>query len=117
MSNDAASPAVRLAAILSEENAALAALDFPRAVALLPAKTLAAEAVLAAPDATAAPLLAPLAEENRRLLQHAMSVQGRVIEIIARAIPRALQQTGACYGAQGKVPCPRMPAISVSARA
>lgn len=117
MSNETTTPAARLAAILTEENAALAALDFPRAVALLPAKTQAAESVLAAPDAAAAPLLAPLAEENRRLLQHAMAVQGRVIEIVARAIPRALQQTSGCYGAKGKLPSPRMPAVTISARA
>ena len=38
MSNEPPTPAFRLAAILADENAALAALDFPRAVALLPAR-------------------------------------------------------------------------------
>ena len=122
MSNEPTTPASRLATILAEENAALAALDFPRAVALLPAKTLAAEAFRIAqatwPDpAEVAALLCELAEENRRLLQRAMDVQGRVIEIVARAIPRALQPSAPCYGARGKLPSPRVPPITVSARA
>lgn len=122
MSNEWPRPAARLAEILAAENAALAALDFPRAVALLPAKTEAAEAFRIAqaswPDpAEVAALLSELATENRRLLQHAMDIQGRVIEIVTRAIPRALQRSAPCYGAGGKLPPPRVPPITVSARA
>lgn len=122
MSNEWPQPASRLAAILAEENAALAALDFPRAIALLPAKTEAAAAFQVAqatwPDpAAVAALLSELATENRRLLQRAMDVQGRVIEIVASAIPRALQRAAPCYGARGKLPLPRVPPVSVSARA
>jgi hypothetical protein len=122
MSNEQSTPASRLAAILTEENAALAALDFPRAAMLLSAKTQAAEAFRVAqatwPDpAEVAALLSELAAENRRLLQCAMDVQGRVIEIVARAIPRALQRSAPCYGAQGRLPAPRVPPVTVSARA
>lgn len=112
----------RLADILAAENAALAAFDLGGAAALLDAKTRAAAAFQAAratwpdPDAVSTPLLR-LAEENRRLLQRAITVQGRVIELVARAIPRAMQQAAGCYGARGKVPCPHIPAMTVSARA
>lgn len=115
--------AVQLAEVLMAENTALDAFDLPGAAALLTRKTSAAEAFIAAcvaaPRATAheGARLARLAEENRRKLQRAIAIQGRVIEIIARAVPRALQQAAPRYGAQGRVAASRLPALAVSARA
>jgi len=108
--------AAALADILAAENLALAALDLRAAAPLLPAKRQAADAFASAharlaaagpPDtATRAMLqqtarrLGALAEENRRLLERALSVQTRVMEVIAQAVPRASAQAPR-YGAQG----------------
>ena len=93
--------AVLLADVLAAENAALAALDFARAAALLGEKRSAAAALAAAQhlaEATATPAtpegrqlaerLHDLAHTNRRLLEHALRVQGRVLGMVARALPR-----------------------------
>ncbi|HSU04459.1 MAG TPA: hypothetical protein VLI93_02705 [Acetobacteraceae bacterium] len=119
--------AERLADILAAENAALAAMDLPRAAALLPAKRESAEALLAvrciAVDATAlraridacGQRLSSLAEENRRLLDRALSVQARVIGVIAR---RERARQARAYGTHGGLVAPtRPPAIAISARA
>lgn len=90
----------RLADVLAAENAALAALDLPHAVALLADKRSAIDgfvAAQAAPGAAAphdaaerlARRLQSLAEENKVLLTRAMAAQGRVLGIIARAMEPA----------------------------
>jgi hypothetical protein len=109
-----------LAAVLERENAALTAMDLPGAAALYPVKDAAAAALKAAQsdagDGMAATLdaeqrrlarelaerLRDLIEENRRLLQRAIHVQGQVLGTIARAVamstPRAQPPR---YGATG----------------
>ncbi|HST75300.1 MAG TPA: hypothetical protein VLJ20_08010 [Acetobacteraceae bacterium] len=121
--------AIRLADALARENQALAALDLPRAAGMLADKQRAADAFLAAqallqngapaaePNAAAkdvAARLGTLAEENRRLLERAIAVQGRVIGTLARAVrPAALG-----YGAHGgRTVASRPGAIALSARA
>lgn len=128
--------ATRLADTLAQENAALAALDMPRAVAMLPAKLAATEAFTAAQAALhAAPRRPPLsparlreaavltralvaaAHENRRLLARAIAVQGRVISIIARAA-RAAAAPPVGYGAAGTLlQTTRPAAVALTARA
>ncbi len=89
-----------MTAVLEEENAALLALDLPRAIALLPRKHAAADA-LASAQASVAPTSAARAElgrtaerldtlaaENRRLLERAINVQRDVMVLLARAAPR-----------------------------
>jgi hypothetical protein len=116
-----AHPAAGLAAVLARENAALAALDFPAAAALLPAKTAALAALQQAP-ATPPPAglareLPALVADNRRLLERAILVQGRVIGIIARAAPRATAGAPVSYGRDGARAWGRhQPAVAMSAR-
>ena len=120
--------AIRLADALARENQALAALDLPRAAGMLADKQRAADAFFAAqtllvngapaePSAAAmdvAARLGTLAEENRRLLELAIAVQGRVIGTLARAVqPEVLG-----YGAHGgRTAASRPGAIALSARA
>lgn len=125
MTNDLIAAGTVLADTLTEENAALAALDLPRAVGMLADKQRAAAGFVAAqavPMAAAqrdvaerlARRLQALAAENRALLERAMIVQGRVIGVIARAADRAIEP--ACYGAapiRGRRPV----AFALSARA
>ncbi len=91
--------ATDLADMLDRENAALAALDLAAAAALAESKRRVTDSFLAArARAPAGPLgqeaeriatrLRDLAAENKRLLERAMFVQGRVLATIARAIPR-----------------------------
>jgi len=128
MTEHLATASARLAEVLEAENAALAALDLPRAGAMLAEKTRAADALVAAQHASrgnistvsaAAPArLRALAAENQRLLQQAMTVQGRVIGIIARAVSRALRDPAATrYGAHGRAAPTRLSAVAISARA
>jgi hypothetical protein len=128
MTEDLATAAARLAEVLAAENAALSALDLPRAGAMLAEKTRAADAFVAAEQASrgtistvgaAAPArLRTLAAENQRLLQQAMTVQGRVIGVIARAVSRASRDPVATrYGAQGRAAPTRLSAVAISARA
>ncbi len=120
--------AVRLADTLARENQALAALDLPLAASLLADKQRAADAFLVAQtlalhDASArqhattrdlAARLATLAEENRRLLERAIAVQGRVIGVLARAA----RPEASGYGAHGgRTAFSRPGAIALSARA
>ena len=112
--------AEHLADTLAGENRALAALDLARAAAMLEDKTRALESFTAAqalmergetasrqasPRTEAEQLTArlrTLAEENRRLLEHAIAVQGRVIALVARVIPgKVAEQGGLRYGADG----------------
>jgi hypothetical protein len=114
-------PAQRLAEILQEENEALKRLDFPAAVALLAAK----EAALAALSKPPAPKTRPpelarhlseLAAENRTLLQRAIAVQTRIVQIVARAsAPPPTTQRYNGYG--GRTHTPRSGALAVSTRA
>jgi hypothetical protein len=113
----------RLTETLAEENAALEALDFVAATRLLPAKTAALAAVeairhqtppLAAPSRPAATALRAAVLENRRLLERALMVQGRVLGTIARAAARGRTPT---YGREGTAIAPRqLPAVALSAR-
>jgi hypothetical protein len=117
--------AIQLADALARENEALAALDLPRAAGMLAEKQRAADVFFAAqtllPDGTPDPAvrdvaarLGTLAEENRRLLERAIAVQGRVIGTLARAVrPEPLG-----YGARGgRTVTSRPGAIALSARA
>ena len=113
--------AEHLAAVLTRENTALAALDLRRAAGMLAEKQQAAAAFVAAqpgagaPPAELAQRLHDLAQDNRLKLEHAMAVQRRIIGIIARAIrgnapaPR--------YGATGAIAAPRTGPFTLSARA
>jgi hypothetical protein len=108
--NDLITAASLLADTLVEENAALAALDLPRAAGMLADKQRAATDFIAA---QATPIAAPtreaterllrrlrsLAADNQALLQRAIAVQGRVIGVIARAVAPAIEPAG--YGSQG----------------
>jgi hypothetical protein len=125
--------ATLLADTLAAENRALAGLDFAHAVALLDAKLRATDAFVAArAHAASAPdelrnrrhlvedvatRLRELAAENKRLLERAVIVQGRVIGAIVRAVPKA---TGGVprYGAGGALAeTTRMRPMALSARA
>jgi hypothetical protein len=128
MTEDLASAVAHLAEVLTAENAALAALDLPRAGAMVAEKTRAADAFVAAERAsrgtssavdTAAPAhLRTLVAENQRLLQHAITVQGRVIGTVVRAVSRVLRDPiGTRYGAQGRAAPTRLSAVAISARA
>jgi hypothetical protein len=114
----------RMSALLIAENAALDAMDFARAGALLAAKHVAADALAAAWRAAdpadevteAMRALGRLAEDNRQLLKRAMRVQRRVLDLVAKAArstPAAAQR----YGAQGRPAADRMPGRSLKTRA
>ena len=112
----------RLSNLLIEENAALQAMDFARAGGLLAPKHAAADALAAAWRA-ADPSLVPhdkmralgvLAEENRQLLKHAMRVQRRVLDLVAKAARSAPQMSR--YGATGNHAGRAMEAHSFKAR-
>ncbi len=104
--------AARLVQVLTAENAALRALDAPAAAALLEEKLAAArglaEAAALRPTARQTPeaaglalQLRDLAEENRRLLEHAIQVQSRVLDMVARAARQGVAQSNGRYGASG----------------
>jgi flagellar biosynthesis/type III secretory pathway chaperone len=127
MNNDLIAAGSLLADILIEENAALVALDLPRAVAMLPDKqriatdfiTAQAAPIPAAQREVAERLgerLRTLAQDNRALLERAIAVQGRVIGVIVRAAAPAVAPSG--YGAHGKPSHAGRPvAFALSARA
>lgn len=127
MTGEVAEAAEALIAVLARENAALLALDVTSAGALLAEKTRSADrlaaalrAVPAAPDRAMRGLglrLRDLTEQNRRLLERAIAAQGRVLDIIARALPQAAALP-ARYGASGSLTQPpRLGAMTLSARA
>jgi hypothetical protein len=99
----------QLAKVLTAENAALTAMDFAAAGALLAPKHAAADALASALRAASAQVAEPallaelgaLAEENRHLLNRAMRVQRRVLDLVARAARST--QTTARYGAGGRL--------------
>ncbi len=128
---------MRAASLLSEalarENAALAAVDFVAAGALLDAKReaaghfAAAHARLAAAGRPAGPLprdvadiarrLRNLAAEYKTLLERAIAAQRRVIGSIARAVPRAMARAPR-YDFRGALSDGRNPLpVALSARA
>jgi hypothetical protein len=113
-----------VSAVLARENAALAALDLVRAGGFLAEKRAATDALALALVAGTGTLPAPaqaeqlrdLAGENRRLLERAIAVQGRVIAVIARAVPRnAVAPRYAAHGGMARAPRP-LP-VALSARA
>ena len=113
-----------LCQVLEQENAALSALDPVRAGRFLAAKRAATDALVRAgerqggapPSRAAAERLRDLAAENRRLLERAMLVQGRVIAVVARAAPRPRVMPR--YGANGTIAYTGRPApMALSARA
>ncbi len=102
--------ATRLVQVLTAENAALLALDMP-AAALLEEKLAAARGLAQAsaarpaarhPDAVGLALqLRDLAQQNRVLLERAIVVQGRVLDMVACAARQGVAQAGGRYGAGG----------------
>lgn len=120
--------AIRLADVLQTENAALAALNMPAAARLLPEKLAATDAFAAAQAGVAARRgagrggaeldalarrLRELATENRRLLERAMLVQGRVIATVAKAARVTAERAAPIYGAHA----PRLAACAVLTQA
>lgn len=102
MTHDLIAAGTLLADTLEAENAALAALDLPRAVGLLADKQHAVEGLTAAqtpaPSNPAAERVArrlkALALENKRLLERAIAAQSRVIGVVGRAAAPAVAPTG-----------------------
>ena len=116
--------ATRLADILARENAALHAMDLPAATALVAEKSTALAALATALHTDAPVLPSPLvarlrdlAAENQRLLETALTVQGRVLGVIARAAAQQAQRGGPRYGMGGGMAAARPAAIAISARA
>src|SRR5437762_2438561 len=110
MSKELIAAAGRLADTLADENAALTSLDLPRAAAMLADKQCAVADFLAArntlipagQDASfkaMARRLQSLSDENRSLLERAITVQGRVIGVIARAVTPVVAPAG--YSSDG----------------
>ncbi len=101
----------RLSRVLTAENKALVALDISAAAALLDEKLAAARELAQAsaarpaarnPDTAGVALqLRDLAQQNRLLLEHAIVVQGRVLDMVARAARQGVAQAGGRYGAGG----------------
>ena len=124
MSKQLAEAAQLMASLLAEENDALKRLDFPAAAALVPAKE-AALAELAKHQGPPAlspalvaigQLLAKLAAENQLLLERAITVQTRIVRIVARAC--APPPSAARYGGHGRpAPPRRTTALALSTRA
>lgn len=127
-----AAASARLAGVLARENAALAALDFRRAASMLDEKQDAASRFALAweranplsPGAEARELAAlargldAAAAANRRLLEQAITVQGRVLAVIARAVPRsASAPAGPHYRAGGVATAPPRAPLTLSLRA
>jgi hypothetical protein len=107
MNDDLMAAAAHLADTLAEENAALTALDLPRAASILADKQRAVADFIAAQSMPASiaqrneiARVAALATENHTLLERAMTVQSRVIGVIARAAAPVIEPAG--YGAQGE---------------
>ena len=132
MTQDLIQSAAALADTLAEENRALSGLELARAAMLLDAKLRATSAFIAAQarEASAPPnlrtrrqlmeaavlRLKDLAAENKRLLERAIIVQGRVIGCIIAALPKIAAGTRH-YGATGAFAGPRMRPMALSARA
>ena len=127
MSNELIAATNLLADTLEEENAALVALDLPRAGALLAQKQRVVAGFLAAHDAPLIPAqraafeplarrLQALSVENRTLLERAIVAQSRVIGVIARAAtPEVAPTAYSARGAQGHTTRPAAFALSSQA--
>jgi hypothetical protein len=124
MTDDLLEAAQRLADVLAEENEALKRLDFPSAMALLPAKDAALADLTRQPRPSPPPLplaalgrrLGGLAVENQTLLERAIAVQTRIVRIVARAYaqPPAVARYN---GYAGRAPSHRTAALALSTRA
>ncbi len=128
MNPDLVAIAAALTDILDQENRALTALDLPCAMALLERKHRATDALLAAKDGIARPRdraalqlmvgrLEALAEDNRRLLERAIEVQGRVIALVARSAPKRLPEAPRYTAAGSLAGANRTAPVAFSARA
>ena len=109
--------ATQLADVLSQENEALARVDYTAAVALVPAKEAALMALTQGPAPSPAQLrrLTELATVNRGLLERAIAVQTDVVRMVARACAASRATTH--YNRTGAAsPCPRIEAFALSAR-
>jgi hypothetical protein len=106
--------AIQLAETLERENAALDALDIPCATRWIDAKSRALSDVqaLITDSCTARDDERDVAEyvgrrlqaevaRNKRLLERALLVQGRIIGMIARAVPRAVAANASRYAPNG----------------
>lgn len=121
MSHRLIEAATALADALDRENAALVALDLAGAAALLEAKQAAADAFAAAQTAMSTPApprdlaerLRDLADANRRLLERAIRVQGRVLAMVAQALPKPPAPR---YGATGMLAGGAVAPVVMSAR-
>ncbi len=109
MSNAAHAAIARLGAILDAENEALQLPDVSRVAALVPSKVAAAQNLATALEGagrsadlcSAGIKLRQQIEENTRLLERALAVQGRVVELVARAARSTARPAGR-YGAAGR---------------
>ncbi len=123
MTQDLLAATVRLAETLAAENAALDAMNLPRAAAMLAEKEAALAAFKAAQSSgrttpalrQAADQLRAAADENRRLLERAISVQTRVLGMVAQAA-RAVSPPPARYGRNGCYAARPPAAVALSAR-
>ncbi len=115
MTRDQQHAAAQLVAVLAEENAALAALDYRRVGDFVDRKRAALDALNAAPAPSGqisgeqdpvrqalAVRLKQLVEENRELLRRAIKVQNRIMGVVASAARQAQAPVG--YGARGARP-------------
>jgi hypothetical protein len=110
-----------LAETLTQENAALAALDLKRAGAMLEVKQHAvaeftvalAGTSLGEADRPLAKRLRSLTDENKVLLERAMAAQGRVMAVFAQAVTR---KPGYC-GPQGRTSAERPIPFALAAQA
>jgi hypothetical protein len=128
MTTELLDAAAAMAETLQAENAALASLDIGASVRMY-ARKRDAMAALTAARATANPsaeqrqqattltrTLLDLTNENKRLLERALYVQGRIMRTLARAVPRALAPASR-YRADGRIAAPYRPlAFALSAR-
>ena len=99
----------RLASVLARENAMLAVLDLGAVGALAEEKAAALAALGPVAAGSAAPdmagevrSLAAAAAENKRLLERALAVQGRVIALVVRAAAPAVGTGAGAYRAPGR---------------
>ncbi len=107
--------ATRLALLLEAENALLAAADFGRIgersdekrslIAELDANRGNSGEADTEADRTLARRLDTLAAENRTALEHALRIQGQILELLGNAARRLNEPTG--YGARGARPAAR----------
>lgn len=102
----------RLTAILQQENAALTALDFQAATSFLEAKQAAISAFELARKSAAEPLrmdavsrLRAASFANATLVERAIAVQRRVIEMVLAAVPK--RDTAPRYRADAGMACAR----------